>query len=158
MLIEEIAMLIAEARAKDRDVKVGYTSGVFDLLHQGHREFIAECKRSCNILVVGVDCDERVRVRKGAGRPFQSEEQRLKEVINSGCLGFIKRQQSREYIRLYAPDRLYISTGKSSLEMKLSSVFEFEVVITVVRIPYSYGVSTSALLSSIRVGGESVVI
>ena len=35
---------------------VGFTSGVFDIVHAGHVEYLEEAKRRVDILIVGVDC------------------------------------------------------------------------------------------------------
>jgi len=37
--------------------KVGYTCGVFDLLHIGHLNLLERCKAMCEKLIVGV-CDD----------------------------------------------------------------------------------------------------
>ncbi len=49
---------------------VGMTSGVFDILHAGHLLFLRECKRQCDVLVVGVDENGIVTVVKGEERPY----------------------------------------------------------------------------------------
>jgi cytidyltransferase-like protein len=58
------------------ELRVGLTSGSFDLFHDFHLRFLLRCRRHCDILVVGVDSDADVRASKGLGRPFQSEYQR----------------------------------------------------------------------------------
>jgi len=55
---------------------VGMTSGTFDLLHDFHLRFLKQCRRQCDILVVGIDSDRLVRSRKGTSRPIMSEWQR----------------------------------------------------------------------------------
>ena len=58
------------------EMRVGLTSGSFDLFHDFHLRYLLRCRRHCDILVVGVDSDEDIRVTKGPGRPFESEFQR----------------------------------------------------------------------------------
>ena len=58
------------------DKVVGMTSGTFDLLHDFHLRFLKQCRRMCDVLVVGVDSDRLVRERKGPDRPIMSEFQR----------------------------------------------------------------------------------
>jgi D-beta-D-heptose 7-phosphate kinase/D-beta-D-heptose 1-phosphate adenosyltransferase len=58
------------------DKVVGMTSRTFDLLHDFHLRFLKQCKRQCDVLVVGLDSDRLVRERKGPSRPIMSEFQR----------------------------------------------------------------------------------
>lgn len=37
---------------------LGYTTGTFDLLHEGHYELLKKCKTFCKILIVGLVTDE----------------------------------------------------------------------------------------------------
>ena len=38
--------------------KIGYTTGTFDLLHNGHYEILKKCKLMCSTLIVGLVTDE----------------------------------------------------------------------------------------------------
>jgi len=50
--------------------KIGYTSGVFDLLHAGHLDYLQKARARVDRLVVGVNSDSSVRANKGPSRPF----------------------------------------------------------------------------------------
>jgi len=55
-----------------------FTNGVFDLLHRGHVEYLAEARSLGDYLLVGVNDDESARqLGKGDGRPVNSEDDRL---------------------------------------------------------------------------------
>jgi len=60
---------------------VGLTSGVWDLIHVGHLHYLESCRKLCDKLVVGVDCDDMVRAAKGPKRPYIPEDQRL-DLVN----------------------------------------------------------------------------
>ena len=61
-------------------MKVGYTTGVFDLFHIGHLNLLRKAKEKCDILIVGVTTDELVSYKnKSAVIPFK---ERLEIVAN----------------------------------------------------------------------------
>ena len=63
--------------AREKGLKVGLTSGSFDLIHFHHFLYFIRCRRSCDVLIVGVDSDELVRERKGEGRPLIYDSRRV---------------------------------------------------------------------------------
>jgi rfaE bifunctional protein nucleotidyltransferase chain/domain len=56
---------------------IGVTSGSFDLIHLGHVKYLARAKQLCDVLVVGVDSDTKIRRRKGEDRPMVPQQERL---------------------------------------------------------------------------------
>lgn len=71
---EEVALICEKAREEGKIV--GYTSGVFDLLHAGHVDYLAQSRGRCDLLVVGVNSDASVRANKGDLRPICREAER----------------------------------------------------------------------------------
>jgi D-beta-D-heptose 7-phosphate kinase/D-beta-D-heptose 1-phosphate adenosyltransferase len=63
-------------------MKVGMTSGCFDLFHHSHLLFLERCRSMCDKLIVGVDSDELVMATKGPGRPIHDEMHRF-SLVNS---------------------------------------------------------------------------
>ncbi len=60
-----------------QDLRIGFTNGVFDLLHPGHIRVLAQARAACDRLVVGLNSDASVRrLNKGSERPLQSEQAR----------------------------------------------------------------------------------
>ncbi|MBI3513010.1 MAG: D-glycero-beta-D-manno-heptose 1-phosphate adenylyltransferase, partial [Proteobacteria bacterium] len=57
-------------------LKIGFTNGVFDLLHPGHVSLLAQARAQCDRLVVGLNSDASVKRLKGPGRPIQAETAR----------------------------------------------------------------------------------
>lgn len=57
-------------------LKVGFTNGVFDLLHPGHVSLIRQARSACDRLVVGLNSDSSVKRLKGETRPIQNDASR----------------------------------------------------------------------------------
>ncbi len=68
-----------DARLKEwraQDLRIGFTNGVFDLLHPGHIKVLAQSRAACDRLVVGLNSDASVKRLKGKNRPIQPEHAR----------------------------------------------------------------------------------
>ena len=61
---------------------IGFTNGCFDLLHEGHINFLEKAKSKCNYLVVGLNSDKSIKKIKGNKRPILNLKQR-KRIIKS---------------------------------------------------------------------------
>jgi len=59
-----------------QDLRIGFTNGVFDLLHPGHIKVLAQARGACDRLVVGLNSDASVKRLKGKDRPIQNERAR----------------------------------------------------------------------------------
>lgn len=60
---------------------IGYTTGVFDLLHVGHIRFLKQAKSLCNKLIVGI-CSDNLTLTLKRKIPVYPEQQRL-EILMS---------------------------------------------------------------------------
>jgi rfaE bifunctional protein nucleotidyltransferase chain/domain len=61
---------------KNRDKKIVFTNGCFDILHRGHVTYLAEARKLGDLLVVGVNSDASVKRLKGPERPINTEGDR----------------------------------------------------------------------------------
>lgn len=61
---------------EDKIYNIGYTMGVFDLLHSGHVDFLKLAKSRCNYLIVGICSDSLTQQLKNKN-PIFSEIERL---------------------------------------------------------------------------------
>lgn len=62
---------------KEMGLKIVLTSGTFDLPHIGHFNYLEKAKLMGDLLIVGVDSDEKVRKRKGPSRPVVPQNERI---------------------------------------------------------------------------------
>jgi D-beta-D-heptose 7-phosphate kinase/D-beta-D-heptose 1-phosphate adenosyltransferase len=53
-------------------LRIGFTNGVFDLLHPGHIKIVTAARAACDRLVLGLNSDASVRRLKGQDRPVQN--------------------------------------------------------------------------------------
>lgn len=56
--------------------KIVFTNGCFDLIHQGHVEYLAKASELGDVLVVGLNTDDSVKRIKGKNRPVNDENAR----------------------------------------------------------------------------------
>jgi D-beta-D-heptose 7-phosphate kinase/D-beta-D-heptose 1-phosphate adenosyltransferase len=64
------------ARWRKNGLKIGFTNGVFDLLHPGHISLLQQARAACDRLVVGLNSDASTARLKGPGRPVNPESAR----------------------------------------------------------------------------------
>lgn len=105
---QEAARKVAELR--EQGVKVGFTNGVFDMLHAGHLYSMRHAKSHCDFLVIGVNSDASVRAYKGPNRPVQPEEHRseLISFLDFVDMVFVFDDESVENtIRIIKPDMIF---------------------------------------------------
>jgi len=65
-----------------RGSRIGFTNGVFDLIHPGHVSLLAQARANCDRLIVGLNADASVKRLKGPERPIQTEAARA-QVLGS---------------------------------------------------------------------------
>jgi D-beta-D-heptose 7-phosphate kinase/D-beta-D-heptose 1-phosphate adenosyltransferase len=93
------------------------TSGSFDLIHLGHVKYLEAAKQQGDVLVVGVDSDEKIRRRKGEDRPMVPEMERLELLAFQRPVDLIFKKEDGEgrwaLIKAVAPDVLVLTEDHS---------------------------------------------
>jgi rfaE bifunctional protein nucleotidyltransferase chain/domain len=73
--INSLKPVLATWRFKEE--KIVFTNGCFDIIHQGHIDYLAKAKDLGSKLIIAVNSDESVRsLNKGNSRPIQDEKSR----------------------------------------------------------------------------------
>jgi rfaE bifunctional protein nucleotidyltransferase chain/domain len=131
---------------------IGFTSGVFDLIHSGHVDYLQKAKAMCDVLIVGVNSDSSVRRYKGEERPIVGETQRLKVVAALESVDYVflfDERRNNKNIELLKPD-YYLKAG----DYKLSELSSKNIVEQhggkVCIIPVEEEISTSTLIEKIK--------
>ncbi len=98
---------------KKLGLKIVLTSGTFDLFHIGHAQYLEKAKELGDILIVGLDSDEKVKKRKGPTRPVVPEEERALILAHVRHVDVIAlkhaEDESNHLIKLVEPDVLVVS-------------------------------------------------
>ena len=72
--LSSILNTLKEKRAM-RNV-IGFTNGCFDILHQGHIDYLKKARSKCDYLILALNSDFSVRKLKGSSRPIINENER----------------------------------------------------------------------------------
>ncbi len=103
--------------------KIGFTSGVFDILHPGHVDYLEKAKSHCDVLVIGLNADSSVKkLGKGDLRPVNDAEARAAVLAGLSAVDFIfifEESNNNTNIELLKPD-VYLKAGDYTKD-KLSS-------------------------------------
>lgn len=68
---------------------IGLITGVFDILHYEHVQFLCFAKKKVDILIIGIECDNNVKLFKGSKRPIFNFNQRASVVSSLECVDFV---------------------------------------------------------------------
>jgi rfaE bifunctional protein nucleotidyltransferase chain/domain len=81
-ILTERELLGALATERAAGNSIAFANGCFDVLHVGHIRYLQDAARVADVLVVGVNGDDSVRVLKGEGRPLMPANERA-EIISA---------------------------------------------------------------------------
>lgn len=133
--------------------RIVFTNCVFDLLHRGHVEYLAEARALGERLVVGVNSDASVRrLGKGAERPLVPEADRAAVVAALACVDLVvvfDDSTPEALIREVRPAVL-AKGGDWAPERMVGGAFVESLGGRVVSIPLREGLSTTGLIERIR--------
>ena len=98
-------------------MKTVWCNGVFDIIHASHIELFKTAKTLAGEggkVIVGIDCDRRVRESKGPGRPINNQEDR-KSVLEGiryidSVYVFKSKEELQELILLFSPDIMLLGS------------------------------------------------
>ncbi|MEE8348032.1 MAG: adenylyltransferase/cytidyltransferase family protein [Acidobacteriota bacterium] len=85
--LPELREIVARDRAKGRSVV--FANGCFDLIHVGHVRYLEAARALGDLLVLGLNGDESVRLLKGPGRPTMNQEERAEILAAMECVDYV---------------------------------------------------------------------
>lgn len=78
--------------------KVIWVNGCFDILHRGHYELFNYAKSLGDVLVVGIDSDDKVKKDKGIDRPFNDISDRVYALESLRAVDMVEVFDSKEHL------------------------------------------------------------
>lgn len=137
---------------KNKNKKIVFTNGCFDILHLGHVEYLNEAKAQGDVLIIGLNSDQSVKVLKGADRPINNEHDRKAMLLNLkavDCVQIFSEETPLEIIKLIKPDIL-VKGGDWKVEQIVGSDFVLEHGGSVRSLLFKNGYSTSNLINAVQ--------
>tara|TARA_B110000902_G_C14220867_1_gene555099 strand:+ start:861 stop:1301 length:441 start_codon:yes stop_codon:yes gene_type:complete len=131
----------------DNKIRVGYTSGVYDLFHIGHLNLLKNAKGLCDRLIVGITSDELVSYKnKKAVIPHL---ERMEIVRNIKHVDAVVPQNDMDKFTMWEKlkfDVLFVGDDwfKTDKWEKINKQLK-EVGVDVVYFPYTKGVSSTKI-------------
>lgn len=138
---------LAGLKKKDKEKKIVFTNGCFDIIHPGHVRYLEKAKSMGDVLVVGVNSDRSVS-RMKPGRPVNGQKARAEvlaalRVVDYVCV--FGEETPHELIRSIKPDVL-VKGG----DWKRKDIVGADLVPLTRSLPFQKGYSTSRVIEKIE--------
>lgn len=88
-ILDRNRLIARVAIARKHGAHIVLANGCFDILHVGHIRYLEAAKGLGDVLVVGINSDEQVRVQKGEGRPLVPERERAEIIAALRAVDFV---------------------------------------------------------------------
>ena len=136
----------------NKEIKIAFTNGCFDLLHRGHVEYLEQARAVADFLFVGLNSDASVRRLKGSGRPLMPADDRAYilsrlRAVDAVCI--FEQDTPLELIQMVRPDFL-IKGGDYRVEDIVGRDFVESYGGQVHTIPLIPGRSTTGIIEKIK--------
>ena len=104
---DEISFIANELR--DKNKKIIFTNGCFDILHIGHIKYLEKSKNFGDILILGLNSDQSIQRLKGQNRPINSQTDRAYMLASIEVVDYVvifNDDTPFDLIKLIQPDVL----------------------------------------------------
>ena len=104
---EELSHIVKDLKNKNK--KIVFTNGCFDILHIGHIKYLEKAKSFGDILILGLNSDDSVRRIKGEMRPINNQTDRAYILASLGMVDYVvtfDQDTPINLIKLIEPDIL----------------------------------------------------
>jgi D-beta-D-heptose 7-phosphate kinase/D-beta-D-heptose 1-phosphate adenosyltransferase len=135
--------------------RIVLTNGCFDVIHAGHVAYLRDAREQGDVLVVGINCDEQVRLMKGDGRPVYDLNDRMAILSEFACVDYIvsfDEPMANELIAATRPD-LYVKGGDYGVEDINEHPLLVELGIECRVLAHRPGLGSTDIVERVRSGG-----
>ena len=140
---------------REKNKKIVFTNGCFDIIHPGHIDYLSQARDLGDILVLGLNTDQSVRLlNKGSNRPINDERTRanvLAGLASVDLIVFFDEETPYNLIKLLQPNVLV-----KGQDYEVEKIIGFDILKEnggqVITIPFLDGYSTSNLIKKIIEG------
>ena len=80
---------VLSSKLKENGKKLVFTNGCFDILHAGHVRYLETAKSFGDILIVGINSDESVKMLKGETRPINNQQDRALLIASLEAVDYV---------------------------------------------------------------------
>lgn len=148
----ELVDIINDLKRKGKTII--WTNGCFDILHEGHINYLKKAKELGNYLIVGLNSDESVTKLKGKDRPIRPEQARA-EILSAlqfvDYLMIFPENSVEKYLYKLQP-QIYVKAGdyniKKMNQEERKAIESYNGKITF--IPVESNISTTKIIESIK--------
>lgn len=140
------------AMYRSAGARIVFTNGCFDLLHRGHVTLLNRAKALGDVLIVGVNSDASVRKLKGAHRPINTLDDRIKVLTALSYVDHVTvfdGDSPTDLIRTIRPD-VYVKGGDYTRESLPEAPLVEQLGGAICILPYLAERSTTGLIERIR--------
>ena len=89
MLIDRNFIIETCKEIRRQSKKIVFTNGCFDILHVGHVRYLTTAKNFGDVLIVGLNTDESVKILKGENRPINNEKDRAEVLLGLKAVDYV---------------------------------------------------------------------
>ena len=89
LTLSQLCERIAASRKDNPECSVVFTNGCFDLIHQGHVDYLSRARDLGDLLIVGLNSDASVKRLKGDGRPISNETSRARVLASFSFVDYV---------------------------------------------------------------------
>jgi len=113
-----------------KNKKLIFSNGCFDILHIGHITYLEKAKQLGDILIIGLNSDESIKLNKGNSRPFNCLQHRIHQLKALECIDFIVVFNDKtpiELLKIIQPD-VYVKGGDYNVNELIGKEYAKETI------------------------------